>query len=491
MEKKENVQEKEFPKGFFWGGSIAACQSEGAWNEDGKSMTIAEAFHAINGSKEKRRRQMMITKEMLNEAKRDKEVKNYPKRIGIDFYHTYEEDIKLIADTGMNLFRFSIAWSRVFPTSDCKHVNETALAFYDRVIEQCLQNGMEPLVTISHFDLPVYIVDEYGGWDDRRVIDMFLNFCELLFTRYKGKVRYWIPFNEINMSVKAAQKTLGILYEDSPLYKQRIFQALHYQHVASAFATKRAHEIDNNNQVGAMIGAFTVYPMTPKPEDVFATMNEELLRNYFSLDVLSNGKYPYYILHYFKQNNIQLNISESDLQCIENNCCDFIGTSYYSSSVFAHNNEGLELTSANVSLVIKNPYLESSEWGWQIDPLGIRYLLNKLYDRYHKPLFILENGLGYKDKLCDDKTIHDVYRIDYLKQHIVEVKKAIDDGVDVRCYAIWSPIDIISSGTSEMSKRYGLIYVDQNDVGEGSKKRYRKDSFAWFKQVVQTNGNSL
>lgn len=488
--KKDKVINSIFPKNFLWGGSIAACQSEGAWKEDGKTMTISEAFHSIDGSKEKRRRQMMITKDMLDEAKKDQDIRNYPKRIGIDFYHTYKEDIKLIAETGMNLFRFSIAWARVFPNIDCKNPNEKALEFYDKVIEECLKNNMEPLVTISHFDLPVYIIDELGGWDNRKVIDLFLNFCDVLFKRYKGKVRYWIPFNEINMSVKAAQKTLGILYEDSHEYKERIFQALHNQYLASALATKKAHEIDENNQIGAMIGAFVAYPLTPKPEDVLATMNEELQRNFYSLDVLSKGEYPYYILNYFRKNHFIIQMAEEDLKIIKENCCDFIGTSYYSSSVFAANTDGLELTSANVSLVVKNPYLESSEWGWQIDPIGMRYLLNKLYDRYKKPLFILENGLGYKDVLFDGK-IHDTYRIDYLKKHIIEVKNAIEDGVDVRCYALWSPIDLISSGTSEMSKRYGLIYVDQDNIGGGSKKRYKKDSFLWYKRVIETNGGLL
>ena len=479
------------PKDFLWGGALSACQAEGAYNEDGKTLTIPEVMKFNPKNDRKITKQIQINMEMINEAKNDNDIIKYPKRRGIDFYHTYKSDIALFAEMGFKVFRYSISWARVFPNGDDKTPNEKALKFYDNVIDECIKYDMKPLITISHFDMPIVLIEKFGGWYNKELIDLYLKYCEVIFNRYTGKVKYWITFNEINMSVKAGAKTLGILNEGQSNYEEMLFQGLHHQFVAASKAIKLAHEIDKDNQIGSMVAYFTTYPHTCKPEDALAMQSEDQMKNLFFLDVLNKGVYPYYSKTYFERNNINLNIEDGDLEIIKKYTADFVGMSYYNSMISSSDGEQLELTAGNVHSVFKNPHLPANEWGWQIDSVGLRYTLNHVYDRYNLPIFILENSSGFVDTLNEDFTVNDPYRIEFLRQHIEQMRFAVEDGVNVIGYTMWGPIDMISSSTSEMTKRYGFIYVDQDDYGNGTKKRYKKDSFYWYKNVIKTNGREL
>lgn len=482
---------KGFPKEFLWGGALSACQAEGAYNEDGKTLTIPEVMKFNPKNYRKVTKQMQITMDMIQEAKNDPDTIKYPKRRGINFYRTYKEDIALFAEMGFKVFRYSISWARVFPNGDDSEPNEKALQFYDDLIDECHKYNIEPLITISHFDMPVVLIEKFGGWVNRVLIDLYVKYCDVLFNRYKGKVNYWVTFNEINMSVKAGAKTLGILNEGQENYEEMLFQGLHHQFVAAATATKLARKIDPNNKIGSMVAYFTTYPYTCKPEDALQMQKDDQMKNLFFLDLLNKGEYPYYSQTYFNQRNFQLIIEDGDLEIIKENTADFVGMSYYNSMISSSDPNQLELTSGNVHSVYKNPYLDSNEWGWQIDPIGLRYTLNLIYDRYKLPIFILENSSGFIDQFNEDGTVHDPYRIDFLRKHIEQLKLAVEDGVDVIGYTMWGPIDMISSGTSEMTKRYGFIYVDQDDFGNGTMQRYKKDSFYWYKKVIETNGEEL
>lgn len=482
---------KGFPNNFLWGGALSACQAEGAYNVDGKTLTVPEVMPFNPKNDRKVTKQLKITKEMIEEAKNDPDTIKYPKRRGIDFYHTYKEDMALFKEMGFKVFRYSISWARLFPNGDDKEPNELGLKFYDSVIDECLKNGMEPLITISHFDFPIVLIEKFGGWYNRKLIDLYLRYCEVIFNRYKGKVKYWVTFNEINMSIKAGPKTMGVIDEGQENYEEMLFQALHHQFVAAAKATKLAHEISKENKIGSMVAYFTTYPYTCKPADALAMQKDDQMKNLFYLDILNGGKYPYYSKKYFEEHNINLQIEDGDLEVIKENTADFVGMSYYNSMISSNDGDQLELTAGNVHSVYKNPHLDANEWGWQIDPIGLRYTLNHVYDRFGLPVFILENSSGFFDELTEDNKVHDPYRVDFLRKHIEQLKLAIEDGVEVIGYTMWGPIDMISSGTSEMSKRYGFIYVDQDDYGNGTMKRYKKDSFYWYKNVIATNGEEL
>ncbi|TGY41158.1 glycoside hydrolase family 1 protein [Clostridium sartagoforme] len=480
-----------FPENFLWGGALSACQAEGAYNVDGKTLTVPEVMPFNSKNDRKVTKQLKITREMIEEAKNDPDTVKYPKRRGIDFYHTYKEDMALFKEMGFKVFRYSISWARLFPNGDDKEPNELGLKFYDNIIDECLKYGMEPLITISHFDFPIVLIEKFGGWYNRELIDLYLRYCEVIFNRYKGKVKYWVTFNEINMSIKAGPKTMGVIDEGQDNYEEMLFQALHHQFVAAAKATKLAHEIDKENKIGSMVAYFTTYPYTCKPADALAMQKDDQMKNLFYLDILNGGKYPYYSKKYFKEHNINLDIEDGDLEVIKENTADFVGMSYYNSMVSSNDGDQLELTAGNVHSVYKNPHLDANEWGWQIDPIGLRYTLNHVYDRFGLPVFILENSSGFFDELTEDNKVHDPYRVEFLRKHIEQLKLAIEDGVEVIGYTMWGPIDMISSGTSEMSKRYGFIYVDQDDYGNGTMKRYKKDSFYWYKNVIATNGEEL
>ena len=456
-----------FPKEFLWGGATAANQCEGAWNEDGKGASIQDYMpHGI----------MQGPSEVIDE--------HNLKLKGIDLYHHYKEDIALFAEMGFKVYRLSIAWSRIFPNGDDEKPNEKGLEFYDNVFDECKKYGIEPLVTLSHYETPYHLAKKYDGWKSRDLIGFYEKYVRTVFTRYKGKVHYWITFNEINSIWHFPLMGAGILTPKNLLNAQDLYQAAHHELVASALATKIGHEIDSENKIGCMVLGLTSYPRTCNPDDVIATM-EESKRGYFFTDIHMRGYYPSYALKMMEKEGVVLDATDEDLEILKNTC-DFLSFSYYMSKCIASNPEQYEKGKGNLTTGVKNPYLQESQWGWQIDPKGLRYLLNTYYDRYQKPLFIVENGLGAKDTLLSEEKdgywVEDDYRIQYMNDHLTQVSKAInDDGVEVMGYTSWGCIDLISASTAEMKKRYGFIYVDRNNDGTGSFKRYKKKSFYWYK----------
>lgn len=479
-----------FPKDFLWGGAVAACQVEGAYDTYGRSLTFPDIIKHIDPSQRKEAKQAVVTEETIKEGKIGP-ISDYPKRWGIDFFHTYKEDIALFAEMGFKVFRFSIALARIFPNLNDEKPNEDALKYYDDVIEECLKNKMEPLITISHFDPPIAVWEKYGGWANKKMIDIYDKYTDVLLNRYSNKVKYWVTFNEINVCVKAPFKTVGMISGNGHNYEEKIWQAVHNQFVASAKTVIKAHKINPKFKIGCMIADFTTYPYSSSPADVLANQKKDQMSNLLFTDVQAKGKYPYFAEKYFKSNDFKLNRTDEEMKLIEEGTVDFVGFSYYMSLVTADDDLNKEIVNGNMTSGLRNSCLEITEWGWQIDPIGLRYATNRLYDRYQKPLFILENGIGAIEKLDENNTVDDSYRIEYLKNHLTQLKLAIEDGCEVLGYTMWGPIDLVSSSTSEMSKRYGFIYVDQDDDGNGTKKRYRKKSFEWYKHVIETNGEEL
>lgn len=477
---------KEFPADFLWGGATAANQIEGAWNVDGKGVTTAEV---VSKATNKKKMSMDdVDQESLNLALNTSLVDNYPKRRGIDFYHHYAEDIELFAEMGFKVFRFSIAWARIFPNGDDRFPNEDGLKFYDHILDELEKYQIKPLITLSHYEMPIALTQKYNGWTDRRVIDMFTRYTETVFTRYGKRVEYWLTFNEINTATWGFHAT-GALDQDlsSKEQLQLRYRAIHHQLVASALATKQLHELCPNAKMGCMLARMQTYPATPNPIDVQATQIADQ-KNLFFSDVQARGEYPEFMNRYFAEQKIKIMMDPDDQQILAQYPVDFVSFSYYMTTVTQSNQDGTAV--GNMATGGRNPYLEESDWGWQIDPIGLRITLNEMWDRYQKPLFVVENGLGALDKLEDGK-VHDNYRIDYLRQHIQQMKEAIKDGVNLLGYTMWGPIDLISFSTSEMSKRYGFIYVAQDDQGNGSLQRTRKDSFYWYQKVIKSNGEDL
>ena len=465
-----------FPKGFLWGGATAANQFEGAYNEDGKGLSVQDVTPQGGFGP--------ITEEPTEDNLKLK---------GIDFYHRYKEDIALFAEMGFKVFRLSIAWSRIFPKGDELEPNEAGLAFYDRVFDELEKYGIEPLVTLSHYETPLHLAREYNGWANRDLISFYERYVRTVFERYQHRVKYWLTFNEVNSVLHAPFMSGGIVTPPEELSQQDLYQAVHHELVASALATKIAHEINPEMKVGCMVLAMPAYPMTSHPLDQLAVRQFEN-QNYLFSDIHVRGKYPNYIKRYFKDNNIEIQFADGDEELLLNHTVDFISFSYYMSVAQAHNPEAYTSGKGNIMGAITNPYLEASEWGWQIDPVGLRLVLNDFYDRYQLPLFIVENGLGAKDELVEGPngpTVEDDYRIDYLQKHLVQVGEAVKDGVEVMGYTTWGCIDLVSASTAEMSKRYGFIYVDRHDDGTGTLARYKKKSFDWYKEVITTNGEKL
>ena len=465
-----------FPKDFLWGGATAANQCEGAYNIDGKGLSIQDVMP---------RGIMAPPTEVPTE--------DNMKLVGIDFYNRYKEDIKMFAEMGFKTFRLSIAWSRIFPNGDDAEPNEKGLEFYDKVFDELAKYGIEPLVTLSHYETPLHLAQKYDGWIDRRLIGFYEKYVRTVFTRYKDKVKYWLTFNEINSVLHAPLMSGGILTDKSKLSQSDLYQAIHHELVASALAVKIGHEINPEFKIGCMIIAIPNYPLSPKPDDVIEMMMEDRKNLYFA-DVHVRGAYPKYLNKYFKENGISITMEEGDEEILKNTV-DFISFSYYMSSCVTADEEKKKAGAGNLIPGVPNPYLEASEWGWQIDPKGLRYILNFLYDRYQKPLFIVENGLGAVDELITDengnKTVNDDYRIKYLNDHLVQVAAAIEDGVEVMGYTTWGCIDLVSASTAQLKKRYGFIYVDRHDDGTGTLERYKKKSFYWYKEVIESNGDIL
>ena len=479
-----------FPKGFLWGGATAANQLEGAYNEGGKGLSIFDMVQFVPKEERANEIEMDIkSKKELEDLLAGTVGDNFPKRRGIDFYHRYKEDIALFAEMGFKTFRMSISWPRIFPNGDETEPNEEGLAFYDKVFDELLKYGIEPLVTLSHYEIPLALVQKYNGWADRRVVEFFVHYAETVFDRYKGKVKYWLTFNEINVSTMSPYIGSGVLIDEVENKEETVYQALHHQFVASARAVKACHEMIPDAMIGCMLARMEVYPETCSPDDVLEALKEDQM-NLFFTDVQVRGYYPSYMLSYFEENDIKLNMLPGDEEILLQHTVDYLSFSYYMSMV-ASGAPGKQKEKGNFFSGVKNPYLESSDWGWQIDPKGLRITLKKMYDRYQVPLFIVENGLGAYDKVEEDGSINDDYRIDYMRAHIEQMNEAIKEGVDLIGYTSWGCIDLISASTSEMSKRYGFIYVDQDDYGNGTLERSKKKSFDWYKQVITTNGEEL
>lgn len=471
-----------FPKDFLWGGATAANQCEGGFNEGGRGLANVD----VCPYGEDRFKVMAGELPMLEPDNEH----FYPGQEAIDFYHHYKEDIALFAEMGFKTFRLSIAWTRIFPNGDEAEPNEEGLKFYDDVFAECRKNGIEPLVTITHFDCPMHLIKKYGGWKNRILIDFYEKLVTVLFTRYKGIVKYWLTFNEINMILHLPFMGAGLIFTEGENETEIKYRAAHHELVASAIATKIAHEVDPENRVGCMLAAGMTYPYSCNPEDIWKAMGKDR-ENYLFIDVQSRGEYPDYAKKMFEREGIDIGITAEDEKILKQYTVDFISFSYYSSRCCS-TEASVDTTEGNVFATVKNPYLEASEWGWQIDPLGLRITMNALYDRYQKPLFIVENGLGAIDNVDEHGYVEDDYRISYLAAHIKAMKDAIElDGVQLMGYTPWGCIDLISASTGEMKKRYGFIYVDKNNDGSGTMKRSRKKSFFWYQKVIQTNGEDI
>ena len=488
-----------FKEGFFWGGATAANQYEGGYLSGGKGLAIQDVITGGDGRNNIPRRMALKLADGSTKFidRRGTEVPDgavpyvdedtyYPSHVATDFYHHYKEDIALFAEMGFKSFRMSINWTRIFPNGDEKEPNEEGLKFYDDVFDEMLKYGIEPQVTIVHFDLPLHLATEYDGWYNRKTINFYMNYVETIFNRYKNKVKYWLTFNEINFCKDYTN--LGIT--EALSRPDKVAQAVHHMLVAAAKTVIRGHEINPEFQIGMMINYSETYPEDCNPENMWKRITEKRLRTFYT-DVQNKGFYPEWKLIEYKNAGIELKMEDGDLETLKAGTVDYIGFSYYSTSV-ATVNVDAKRTASNLESAVKNPYLKANDWGWQIDPVGLRIVLNELWDRYHKPLWIVENGLGAIDTVEEDGSIHDPYRIDYMRQHIIEMKKAVDeDGVDLMGYMPWGCIDVVSAGTGEMRKRYGFIYVDMDDDGNGDLHRARKDSFYWYQKVCQSNGEEL
>ena len=475
-----------FPSGFLWGGATAANQYEGGWQEDGKGPSTADMM--TSGSFGSPR---LITKTF-------EEGKLYPNHTATDFYHRHAEDIKLMGEMGFKVYRMSIAWTRIYPTGLKEAPNEAGLAFYDQIFDELAEQGIEPLVTISHYELPFALTQKYIGWAGRELVDLYVKYCKTLFTRYRDKVIYWITFNEINSGTTPFGNfiALGILNEgtreatsqvDNPSLR---YQALHHQFLASALAVKLGHEINPDFRIGYMSALVPSYPFTCRPADMLQYQKQWKSMNYYCGDVQVRGKYPYYAKSLWAQNGASVSMEEGDETILREGTVDFYALSYYHTTCVSSENTDSKV-GGNLISGVENPYLKASDWGWQIDPDGLRFALNELYARYGLPLMVVENGLGVYDKVEEDGSIHDDYRIAYLREHIRAMEAALDDGVDLIGYTPWGCIDIVSMSTGEMAKRYGFVYVDRQDDGNGDYARSQKDSFYWYQKVIRTNGADL
>lgn len=475
-----------FSKKFLWGGAVAAHQIEGAWNKDGKGMSIADVMTA--GTHNQRRE---ITDGVLPNE-------NYPNHDAIDFYHRYKEDIQLFKEMGLKAFRTSINWTRIYPHGDDEQPNEKGLQFYDDLFDELIVNGIEPIITLSHFEIPYALYQNYGGFTNKKVIDFFVRFAETVMKRYKDKVKYWMTFNEINNQANAnfdllAWTNSAIRFKEGDNRDEMIYQASINELIASAKVVLIGREINPEFKIGCMIAYVPAYPATSKPEDQMAAL-KMMDRHYFYSDVHVRGFVPNYVEAYWKEKKYKIDLTDTEREILKCGTVDYIGFSYYMSGTVTTlpEAEGFEVPFFPEAKWIKNQYVEESDWGWQVDPVGLRYVLNSVYERYNLPMLIVENGLGAYDRVEENGSIHDNYRIEYLKNHIEQMKLAIEvDGVDLLGYTPWGVIDIVSFGTGEMEKRYGMIYVDKDNNGQGTLKRFKKDSFSWYQKVISTNGEDL
>lgn len=475
------MQSTVFPNNFLWGGAIAANQAEGAYREQGKGIATVDV---IPYGPER-----MTVKLGLKPNPEIEPAAFYPSHQAIDFYHRYKEDIALLAEMGFKVFRTSIAWSRIFPLGDEAQPNQAGIQFYKDLFAECRKYNIEPLVTLCHFDIPLNLVEKYGSWRNRKVVDFFLNYATTCLKEFDGLVKYWLTFNEINILLHIPFTGGGLIFKEGDNKEQIKYQAGHHQLIASALATKAAHQINPQNKVGCMLAGGDFYPRTCAPEDVWASI-EKNRENLLFIDVQARGYYPSYAARFFAENDITLQQEPGDAEILKNTV-DFVSFSYYASRCAAAKMDDDNISIANLIDSVPNPYIKTTEWGWGIDPKGLRITMNNIYDRYQKPLFLVENGLGAKDTLNEQGIVEDDYRIDYHREHIREMGEAIKDGVPIMGYTTWGCIDLVSASTGEMSKRYGFVYVDRDDLGKGTLKRTPKKSFHWYKKVIASNGGDL
>ena len=481
-----------FRKDFFWGGALAANQVEGAWREGGKGMSVADvAMYDPTVDVKDYKKTTGVDSERVARAMEDMGTTRYPKRHGIDFYHHYREDLALLAGMGFRMLRVSIAWTRLYPTGEEEEPCAAGLAFYDGLFDEMRRLGIEPMVTLSHYEMPLALAMKYNGWCDRRVVACFVRFCRTCFLHFGDRVKWWLGFNEIDSIFRHPFTSAGILTERCPGDGQAaLIQAMHHQFVASALITRDCHALVKDGRMGCMLTMLTTYPRTCDPADIEAAWQKNR-ENLLFTDVLLRGAYPPLSWCAWERAGIAPEMQPEDAELLSSHTADFLSFSYDMSLCATAHPEKYELTGGNTILGVKNPYLESSAWGWQIDPLGLKISLLALYDRYNVPLFVVENGLGCRDTIDADGKIHDDYRVAYLREHIRAMREAVDEGVELLGYTAWAPIDLVSAGTSQMSKRYGFIYVDLDDEGQGTLRRMKKDSYDWYRGVIESNGERL
>lgn len=476
-----------FPKEFLWGGAVAAHQLEGGWNQDGKGPSVADVLTA--GAVNKPR-------EITETVEKNQ---YYPNHQAVDFYNRYKEDIRLFKEMGLKSFRTSIYWPRIFPTGIEEEPNEAGLQFYDNLFDELIANGIEPVITLTHFEMPLYLAQEYNGFSSRKVVDYFVKFAETVFERYKHKVKYWMTFNEINNMMDYTNPIFlwtnaGVKVKENENPEEVMYRTAHHILLASALAVAKGKEVNPDFMIGSMISHVPIYPLNSNPENVMFAEESMRLR-YFFPDVQVRGYYPNYALKKFEREGFDIPFLEGDDEILARGTVDYIGFSYYMSNTVAVdevNSSDEPNVHGSIPYQVDNPFLDESDWGWSIDPVGLRYVLNRLWDRYQLPLFIVENGFGAVDEVTEDGSIHDSYRIDYMRKHIEEMEKSIAyDGVELMGYTPWGIIDLVSFTSGQMSKRYGMIYVDRDDAGQGTLERSKKDSFEWYKQVIESNGEKL
>ena len=485
-----------FPKDFLWGGAVAANQLEGAYLTDGKKLNVTDVTVGLMNSPDLKWNP--DTQKWEPDFKKDKV---YLSHEGIDFYHRYKEDLALMQGMGFNAFRTSISWGRIFPNGDEEQPNEVGLKFYDDLLDEMIARGMEPVITLSHYETPLHLLTEYGGWQNEKLIGFWERYVTTVLNRYKGKVKYYMSFNEINVILRAPFGAGGVLdvhptdtsRPNASLTQQQIYQAIHHQFVANAKAVKLCHEIDPNAKMGCMLALSSIatYPYSCNPDDILGTL-EHQRKQFFFMDVMCKGAYPGYIKRYWRENGVELTIRDGDLELIRAYPNDFIGFSYYRSAVYKSNAEIRVDTGGSVG--VTNPYLTAcspAPWSWPVDPKGLRYVCNMLTDRYNMPLFIVENGIGLDEAPGADGHIQDDFRMEYVRDHLVQMGEAIQDGCDIMGYLYWGPIDVVSAGTGEMKKRYGFVYVDRHNDGTGTLERSKKNSYEWYKKVIASNGADL
>lgn len=472
---------------ILWGGATSASQYEGGYTP-AKGIDTQDCRPYIPRTSNATTSTRLLTKDLLTKATSDS-TSFYPFRNGSKGVENIETDLKLLIELGIDVYRFSLSWSRLFPTGVEEKPNEEGIHYYDQVFKMLHEAKIKIFLTMNHYAMPLHLVKHLGGWKNRATIDYFMNFVTFVFERWGEYVDFWLPFNEINAGFFSPYNGIGLVRNaEEPYSNKDVFQSLHHQFVASAKTIQLGKKLALKGSFGAMISCFCYYPINAKPENNLKLVEEEQVNQWFCLDVLSKGEYPYYINNFFTENNIELNITDDDTTLLKTNTCDFVSFSYYSSSVITVDEE--EKTAGNLVITTKNPYLKASEWGWQIDPIGLRTTLHKVYDRYQKPVIISENGFGARDELRDDYTVHDDYRIEYFNDHFKEILTAADQGIPIIAYMAWGIIDIVSAGSCEMEKRYGVVYVDANNVGEGTYKRYKKASFTWYQTFIKNYHSS-